>query len=95
MGGTHFPGVGSIMVEGLNVFPKRGDIYKIDFDPRRGSEQGGKRPGVIISSNRANRLMPVVTVAAITTTIRQENSPISLILPEGQPLPEKSCVMAF
>ncbi|WP_440070984.1 type II toxin-antitoxin system PemK/MazF family toxin [Streptosporangium sp. OZ121] len=29
--------------------PKRGEIYWVDHNPARGSEQAGMRPGVIIS----------------------------------------------
>jgi mRNA interferase MazF len=28
----------------------RGDVHLVDFDPTRGSEQGGRRPAVIVSS---------------------------------------------
>lgn len=75
--------------------PVRGDVYWIDWSPARGSEQAGVRPGVVISNDFVNRRLPVVTVAAITTRIRDENSPIALVLPAGQPLLQKSCVLAF
>jgi len=75
--------------------PRRGDVYWIDWSPSRGSEQAGVRPAVVISNDFVNSRLPVVTVAAVTTRIRDENSPIALVLPAGSPLPEKSCVLAF
>lgn len=77
------------------ISPRRGEVYWIDWSPSRGSEQAGRRPGVVISNDFVNRRLPVVTVAAVTTRIRDENSPIALVLPAGQPLPERSCVLAF
>ncbi|HNU59861.1 MAG TPA: type II toxin-antitoxin system PemK/MazF family toxin, partial [Aquaticitalea sp.] len=33
---------------------KQGEIWDVYFDPIKGSEQGGRRPAVIISGNLAN-----------------------------------------
>lgn len=46
---------------------RRGEIYWLDWNPARGSEQAGRRPGIIVSNDRANQLSSVVIVAAITT----------------------------
>lgn len=46
---------------------KRGDIYYADLSPVVGSEQGGKRPVLIISNNIGNKHSPTVIVAAITS----------------------------
>lgn len=35
--------------------PHRGDVWLIDFDPVRGHEQGGRRPGLVISTDTYNR----------------------------------------
>ena len=48
-------------------FPRRGEIYTVDFNPARGSEQAGKRPAIIVSNDTANQHSPVVVVAAITS----------------------------
>ena len=45
---------------------KRGDIYYADLNPVIGSEQGGKRPVLIISNDIGNKHSPTVIVAAIT-----------------------------
>jgi mRNA-degrading endonuclease toxin of MazEF toxin-antitoxin module len=52
------------------------------------------RPAVVISSNQANRSLPTVTVAAITTRIRA-GSPLQMVLPAGKPTPEDSAVLGF
>lgn len=44
----------------------RGDIFLSDLSPIRGSEQGGKRPVLIIQNNIGNRYSPTVVVALIT-----------------------------
>ena len=45
---------------------KRGEIYYVDLNPVRGSEQGGVRPCVVIQSNLGNKTSPTIIVAAIT-----------------------------
>lgn len=32
--------------------PRQGDIIFLDFSPQSGHEQGGRRPGVVISSEQ-------------------------------------------
>lgn len=45
----------------------RGDVVWVDFEPVLDSEQGGRRPAVVISPTMYNALSPVVTVAAVTS----------------------------
>jgi mRNA interferase MazF len=58
--------------------PRRGEIYWIDWSPQRGSEQAGRRPGLVISGDSFNRMFPVVTVLALTTTIRESSIAVTL-----------------
>lgn len=51
---------------------KRGQIYMADLNPVIGSEQGGRRPVVIIQNNLGNRFSPTVIVAAITGQVKRE-----------------------
>lgn len=74
--------------------PRRGDIYWVDFDPSRGSEQRGQRPAVVISIDSFNRIMPVVMVAAITTKIKP-NFRVTVTLQAGEPLQPKCQILAF
>ena len=54
---------------------KRGGVYLADLSPGQGSEQGGKRPVVIIQNNVGNRHSPTVIVAAITGKINKAKIP--------------------
>lgn len=45
----------------------RGDIFFIAHSPVSGSEQGGHRPGVIVSNDLANRYSPNVEVVFLTS----------------------------
>src|SRR5215470_10653670 len=46
---------------------ERGDIYVISLDPAAGHEQQGKRPVLVISPGKFNRLTGVPVVVPITT----------------------------
>lgn len=46
---------------------RRGDIYYVDLNPIKGSEQGGEiRPAVIIQNDVGNKFSPTLIVAAVT-----------------------------
>lgn len=49
--------------------PRRGEIWSVDFDPARGSEQGGKRPALVIQNDAGNvsERYPNTIVLAMTT----------------------------
>ena len=46
---------------------RRGDIFTVDLEPVRGSEQGKVRPALVIQNDVGNQYSPTVIVAAITT----------------------------
>jgi mRNA interferase ChpB len=46
---------------------ERGDIYFVSLDPAAGHEQQGKRPVLVISPGKFNRLTGVPIVLPITT----------------------------
>ena len=46
---------------------KRGEIYYADLNPVVGSEQGGRRPVLILQNDISNKHSPVTIVAAITS----------------------------
>jgi len=46
---------------------KRGEIYLVNWDPARGSEQAGTRPAVIIQNDIGNTFSPTTIVAACST----------------------------
>ena len=49
---------------------RRGDIFYANLNPVSGSEQGGRRPVLVIQNNTGNRYSTTVIVAAITTKIK-------------------------
>lgn len=57
------------------VTVKRGDIFMVDFGRNDGSKQGGLRPAICISNNRANRFSPVVSMCPITTKFSKRPLP--------------------
>jgi mRNA interferase MazF len=50
--------------------PKRGEIWLVDFNPARGSEQSGQRPAVIIQNDVGNRVADTTIITAISTNLR-------------------------
>lgn len=60
----------------------RGDIYYADMEPRLiGSEQGGKRPVVVLQNNIGNRHSPTLIVATVTTrTEKKKNQPTHVLV---------------
>ncbi len=71
----------------------RGEVYLVDFDPVQGSEQGGKRPALIIQNNIGNHHSPTTIVAAITST-KRKNLPTHVpITPEEVDLTSPSLVL--
>lgn len=47
---------------------ERGDIYLVSLDPTAGHEQQGRRPVLVISPGKFNRLTGVPVVLPITTS---------------------------
>ncbi|MCL2679581.1 MAG: type II toxin-antitoxin system PemK/MazF family toxin [Dehalococcoidia bacterium] len=50
---------------------KRGEIYWLDWNPGRGSEQSGRRPALVIQNDIGNKYSPTTIVAALTTPIEK------------------------
>jgi len=53
----------------------RGKIYMADLGNTTGSEQGGKRPVVIIQNDVGNRFSPTVVVASLTSKQTKRHIP--------------------
>ena len=72
---------------------RRGEIYWVEFDPVKGSEQGGLRPALIVQNDVGNRYSPTTVVAAITGTIPPRPYPFVVIFePSESGLPQRSVV---
>lgn len=62
---------------------KRGEIYMAELDPVIGSEQGGRRPVLIVQNDRGNRYSPTVIVVPLTSSERKPGLPTHVYLPKG------------
>jgi mRNA interferase MazF len=72
---------------------KRGEIYWVEFDPVRGSEQAGLRPALVVQNDVGNRFSPTTVVVAITRTIPPRPYPfVVLIESDESGLPERGVV---
>jgi len=54
----------------MNDFPRRGEIWLVNWNPARGSEQKGKRPALIIQNDIGNEKAATTIVAAISSSVR-------------------------
>jgi mRNA interferase MazF len=67
----------------MKTFPRRGEIWLVNWNPARGSEQAGKRPALIIQNDIGNENAATTIVAAISTTIRLYPMNVLLDPPQG------------
>lgn len=72
---------------------QRGEIYWVDFEPKKGHEQGGKRPALIIQNDLGNRFSPTTIVAILTRTVPDPLYPFMVIIePADSGLPDRGVV---
>ncbi|MFH0768093.1 MAG: type II toxin-antitoxin system PemK/MazF family toxin [Chloroflexota bacterium] len=71
---------------------RRGDIYWVNWNPGRGSEQSGLRPALVIQNDIGNKYSTTTIVAALTTTVEKPYPfLVKVTAKEGQ-LPKDSTV---
>ena len=72
---------------------RRGEVYWVEFNPVKGSEQGGIRPALVVQNDTGNRFSPTTVVVAITRTIPPQPYPFVVVVePEESGLPARSAV---
>ncbi len=64
-------------------FPKRGEVWLVNWNPARGSEQAGRRPALVIQNDIGNEKAPTTIVAAISGSIRIYPMNVEINPPEG------------
>ncbi len=74
---------------------KQGEIWYVNLDPTKGSEQVGFRPVVIVSGNLLNKYLKVVITCPLTTKIKDYKGNIVLNPNAENGLKEKSEVLIF
>lgn len=71
---------------------KRGEIYWVDWNPGRGSEQSGLRPALVIQNDIGNKHSPTTIVAALTTAIEKPYPFLIKVTAKESGLPKDSIV---
>jgi len=59
---------------------KRGDVWWADLSPTRGTEQYGRRPILVVQSDRANPYSPHTIIVPFTTKIRSTLLPSHVLV---------------
>jgi mRNA interferase MazF len=63
---------------------KRGEVWRCDLAPTRGTEQSGVRPVLVVQTDRANAASPHTVIVPFTTRIRQRTLPSHAVVPAGE-----------
>ena len=72
---------------------RRGEIYWVDYEPIKGSEQGGLRPALVVQQDLGNRYSPTTVVVAMTRRIPPKPYPFVVVVePEETGLKEPSAI---
>lgn len=67
----------------MSRFPKRGEVWLVNWTPARGSEQAGIRPALVIQNNIGNDKAPTTIVAAISSSVKRYPMNVVINPPEG------------
>ncbi|MCG2788657.1 MAG: endoribonuclease MazF [Actinomycetia bacterium] len=54
----------------MSYIPDRGDIVWLEFDPQKGHEQKGRRPGIVLSKKEYNQKSNLTVICPITSKIK-------------------------
>ena len=71
---------------------RRGDIYMANLNPFKGSEQGGRRPVLVLQNNDGNYYCPTLIIAPITSQRKKISLPTHCWFKKIYGLPEASMV---
>ncbi len=62
----------------------RGEVWRADLSPTRGTEQTGVRPVLVVQTDRANPHSPHTIVVPFTSRIRGKLLPSHVLVPAGE-----------
>ena len=62
----------------------RGDVYLVDLNPSRGSEQAGIRPAILVQTDNLDRFTRTVIVVPVTRNLRRAAIPGTFLIPAGE-----------
>lgn len=72
---------------------KWGEIYECDLGNMKGSVQCGRRPVLVVQTNRLNSASPTIVVAVITSVLKNENMNSHILLGTEYGLKTQSMAM--
>ena len=61
--------------------PVRGELWWASLEPVVGSEQGGRRPVLVLQNNSISAFTSTVVVVPLTTVLRRAQLPSSALIP--------------
>ncbi len=64
------------------AYPKKSEIFLVNFEPTMGHETKKKRPAIILSNNIHNQYSPLVTIAPLSSNIKNIY-PFEVYVPRG------------
>ncbi len=64
-------------------WPRRGQVYLLNFDPATGHEMGGLHPCAIVQNDIGNQHSSLTIVVAITSNLRVASLPIGVRVAAG------------
>lgn len=67
----------------MKGYPRRGEVWLVNWNPGRGSEQKGIRPALVVQNDIGNEKAPTTIVAAISGSVRLYPVNVLLEPPEG------------
>lgn len=79
------------MIDLRNI--KRGEVLEVLLDGSKGSEQGGKRPVVVIQNDIGNTYSPTIIVACITSQLTKAKLPTHVALTKEKHGMERDSIM--
>ena len=63
--------------------PVRGEVWLVNWNPARGSEQAGRRPALVIQNDIGNKHASTTIVAAISSSVKIYPMNVKIDPPEG------------
>ncbi len=67
----------------MRNYPKSGEMWLVNWNPARGSEQAGKRPALVIQNDIGNEKASTTIVSAISGSVKIYPMNIKIDPPEG------------
>lgn len=67
----------------MKHFPMRGEVWLVNWNPARGSEQAGRRPALVIQNDIGNEKASTTIVAAISSSLKIFPMNVKIEPPEG------------